>query len=437
MSLSDEDLTLIADLTQEVFDASDGAFASKTSSDNIWLIVAGTLVFFMHCGFSMLEAGSNIGTVSIGGVFYWLFGWGFAYGDGCTSSSNSFIGGGGFAYDPDTDCLVDGVPVAALFFFQYTFAATAATIVSGAVAERITLGAYFVYAILMTGFIFPVVTHWAWSSAGFMSAFAEDGDLVDGSIGLIDFAGSGVVHATGGFAALVGAITIGPREGRFSGKPLKPSSYTLQTLGTFILWFGWYGFNPGSTLVIDGTNMSKAAITTTLAPSAAGVVGIIVSKLVKGHYDLSMVLNCILAGLVSITAGCTAVEDAVALPIGAIGALVYIGSAQLLENLKIDDPIGAAPVHGFAGVWGVLAVGIFASEDALIDSYSISEGDLDRGAQFGMQFVGILLIVLWTSFLTAILFTVMKILGFLRVSPDIEKDGLDASEHGGAQKLHF
>jgi len=262
--------------------------------------------------------------------------------------------------------------------------------------------------------------------------------LVPGSIGLIDFAGSGVVHATGGFIALVAAALIGPRNGKYvDGIPvtLPPSSYTLQTLGTFILWFGWYGFNCGSTLVFDGTNMAKAAVTTTLAPSAAGVVATIYTRVVRGTYDLSTVLNSVLAGLVSITAGCVAVADGSAIAIGAIGALVYIGSAKLIEKYGVDDPIGASPVHGFSGVWGVLAVGIFFNEDAVNDSYGILPDS--QGVQFGMQFVGILLISLWAIVWGGVIFGGLRAFNVLRISDSLEEGGLDESEHGGAQQVHF
>lgn len=274
------------------------SFLPKASSDANWLIITGTLVFFMHAGFSMLEAGSvrrpnvinimfkNIGTVVLGALAYWAVGFGFAYGGDFDSNSdgeNGFIGlkNLGFTFNENDDAFE------AFFFFQFTFAVTAATIVSGAVAERINLEAYFVIAVFITAIVFPIATHWVWSTNGFMSAYNPNlgGALIDGSIGLIDFAGSGVVHTTGGTIALVGAYLIGPRAGRFVDEEVTQfgvASFTLQTLGTFILWFGWYGFNPGSTLVFDGVNSAKAAVTTTLAPSAAGLVGIIYTKLVWG-----------------------------------------------------------------------------------------------------------------------------------------------------------
>jgi len=418
------------------------------NADNVYMLLAGYLVFFMHAGFAMLEAGSvqkknvvnimfkNISTLTIGGVLYWAFGFAFAYGS-CTDEY-SFIGSEGFFSE-----LPACGKSEALWFFQFAFAATAATIVSGAVAGRITLGAYFVVAAVMTGFIYPVVSHWIWGSFGFLSAFNKGADpLVEGSIGMIDFAGSGVVHMTGGVAALVGAIVVGPRAGRFDGPGLPPSSMTLQTLGTFILWFGWYGFNCGSTLALEGVNAAKVAVTTTLSPSAAAVTAMIYSRVVYKRYDLPVTLNSSLAGLVGITAGCVVVADAAAIGIGVVSALVYIGSAKLLEKLKIDDPIGASPVHGFAGIWGCLAAGIAYQETAVFDGYSARIPE-SRGGQFGQQVVGVIIIILWVGATSGLLF--VSLMGFkpsnrtkfLRVSPEVEAEGLDSSEHGGDFKTHF
>jgi len=423
---------------------------SSANGDDTWMLIAGFLVFFMHAGFSMLEAGSvqkknvvnimfkNISTITLGGLFYWGFGFAFAY--GTCEGGNEFIGNTGFFSE-----LPACGNTEALWFFQFAFAATAATIVSGAVAGRITLGAYFIVASCMTGFIYPVVSHWIWSSVGFLSAFngkdAEE-QFVSGSIGMIDFAGSGVVHLTGGVAALVGAIALGPRLGRFEEGGLPVSSYTLQTLGTFILWFGWFGFNCGSTLVLEGVNTAKVATTTTLCPSAACVTAIIYSRVVKKRYDLSLALNSVLAGLVGITAGCVVVYDGWSIFIGMVSALIYIGSSNLLVKFKIDDPIGAAPVHGFAGIWGVLAAALFCDPGNLSDGYSF-EGEYDRGAQFGQQIVGIVFIILWVGSLSTILF--VALMGgkpanrtkFLRVTEEAEAAGLDASEHGGDFKTHF
>mmetsp|Transcript_6837 Transcript_6837/g.8306 ORF Transcript_6837/g.8306 Transcript_6837/m.8306 type:complete len:446 (+) Transcript_6837:202-1539(+) len=440
-----------ADVVASNLSAAVGVFLDQGNGDDTWMLITGFLVFFMHAGFSMLEAGSvqkknvvnimfkNIATITIGGLMYWAFGFAFAY--GTCGNDSEFIGSDGFFGE---------VPACenteAFWFFQFAFAATAATIVSGAVAGRITLGAYFIVAAAITGFVYPVVTNWIWSSTGFLSAFngkAPEDQFVSGSIGMIDFAGSGVVHLTGGVAALIGAIFLGPRQGRFEGKGLAASSYTLQTLGTFILWFGWFGFNCGSTLVLEGVNTAKVATTTVLSPSAACVTAMIYSRVVKKRYDLSLCLNAVLGGLVGITAGCVVVVDAMAIIIGMISALIYIGSANLLEKLKIDDPIGASPVHLFCGIWGVIAVGIFIDADTLGDSYSADPETFDQGAQFGQQIVGIVFIILWVGAWSTLLFA--SLMGFkksnrtkfLRVTPEIEEAGMDASEHGGDFETHF
>lgn len=432
----------MTNLTAEEAAELEGLFTGaldQGNGTNTFILISGYLVFFMHAGFSMLEAGSvqkknvvnimfkNIATITLGGFFYFAFGSAFAYGEPvCGEAKNSFIGVEGFfSTTGGNDCLDEPG-----WFFQFAFAATAATIVSGAVAGRIALGAYFVVAVLMTGFIYPVVSHWVWGY-GFLSE-----SLVDGAGGFIDFAGSGVVHLTGGVAALVGAVACGPRAGRFDGKPLEPSSYTLQTLGTFILWFGWYGFNCGSTLALDGLTASKVAVTTTLSPSAAAVTAIIYSRVVLGRYDLTTTLNSVLAGLVGITAGCAVVTNWGALVIGVVATLVYAGSAKLLEILKIDDPIGASPVHGFAGIWGCIAAALFADEDWV-------GSDFPRGEQIVQQLIAVICIIAWVGGASALLF--FALMGgkpsnrtkFLRVSEEVEAAGIDSSEHGGDFKTHF
>lgn len=433
-------------LFQRVGD-NEGTLIPQVSSDAIWLVLSGALVFFMHAGFSMLEAGSvrrpnvvnimfkNVGTIVLGAMAYWSLGFGFAYGE-----ENSFIGASGFFFDfNDRDDANE-----AFFFFQFTFAVTAATIISGAVAERVTLEAYFLVVLFTTSFVFPLVSHWVWSDVGFMSAFNLDdnntvaGDLLAGSIGLIDFAGSGVVHITGGIMALVGAYIIGPRGGRFVASDdvsFGVASYSLQALGTFILWFGWFGFNAGSSLAFEGTNTAKAALLTVLSPSAAGIVGTIVPRFLYGHYDLSTLLNCVLAGLVSITAGCASVFDFSAIIIGIIGAFIYLGGAHLLVYLKIDDPLVASVVHGFCGAWGLLAVGIFADNDAILDAYGVVPES--QAAQFGMQVVGALIIVIWSFSWGGFLFGALKLTGILRVTDKVEEIGLDDSEMGGSLVVFF
>jgi Amt family ammonium transporter len=426
------------------FSDATGDYVSKTSGDNIWLLIATFMVFFMHAGFTMLEAGSvraknstnimfkNIGTIALGSLCYWFVGYGLAY--GADENANSFIGSGNFMNDGlgDTD--------KAFMVFQLVFAATAATIVSGTVAGRVALPAYFLIAIYITAFVYPVVSHWIWQTGGWISAFTDPAETQLGSpedpvCGMIDFAGSAVVHMTGGVAGFWGALIIGPRLGRFAddGTPntMLPHSYALVTLGTFILWFGWYGFNCGSTLLFDGNLAAKVAVTTTLAPSAAAITGMALSYYLEKKWDLGTVLNCVLAGLVSITAPCPVVEDYAALIIGALGAVFYIGADKLMLKLKIDDPVNAVAVHGVCGLWGVLSVGIFATKE-IIAAAAYNEACIGNSSatQFGVQLVGALSVIAWVSVTTAPVFFLLKIAGVLRVPESVEEAGIDMSEHG-------
>mmetsp|Transcript_40532 Transcript_40532/g.82843 ORF Transcript_40532/g.82843 Transcript_40532/m.82843 type:complete len:460 (+) Transcript_40532:82-1461(+) len=438
--------TAQTELIQEMVAAEGSAnFVPKDQADQIWILIAGFLVFFMHAGFSMLEAGSvraknavnimfkNVMTLCIGAVSYFLIGWGLAYGP----NGGGFIASGDFALSETDNTGNHG------WFFQFAFCATAATIVSGALAGRVVLGGYFIVACVMTIWIYPVVSHWVWGN-GFLSAFVDPSDRpgflgsTDAS-GFVDYAGSGVVHMTGGVAALVGAKILGPRLGRFQklesgayGEPLPMPghSMTLSTLGVFILWVGWYGFNCGSTLAFDGPIASKVAVTTTLSPATAALTGMLFGKFVKGHWDLVNTLNCVLAGLVSITAPCSVVADGYAILIGFFGAFVYMGGSALVLKLHIDDPLDAGAVHGITGIWGCLAVGLFADDVSLQDAGFA--GMTSKGTQFGIQVVGVLCIFSWVVANSLVLFLTLKVLGLLRVSADVEEAGLDASEHGGA-----
>ncbi|GBG34719.1 Ammonium transporter 1 member 1 [Hondaea fermentalgiana] len=417
------------------------------SADNIWMLIAGFLVFWMHAGFCMLEAGSvqhknsvnicfkNLGTVTISAIMYYLIGWGFAYGptggpgdDGAnTSASYGFIGTGAFTLEGL------GASDMALFFFQFAFCATAATIVSGAVAGRINLIAYFIIAVYLTGFVYPVVSHWIWATGGFISGFTDPAHKLFGSCGMVDFAGSGVVHMTGGVSALIFAKVLGPRKGRFDadGSPLEipPHNIALQTLGVFILWFGWYGFNCGSTLAWSGDLAGHVAVTTTLAPSAAVITCMIVQRFLTGTFDIGSALNGALAGLVSITAPCAVAPVWGAIIIGILGGLIYIGASKLVVKIfKVDDPVDAIAVHGICGAWGVVAAALFGAEASIESSYSCP--DFDRGMQLGVQLVGIFTIVAWCTLTCLPLALLLKVTGLLRVSESDEEMGLDASEHG-------
>jgi len=356
--------------------------------DNGWIVICGALVFFMQIGFGMLEAGAiarknvqnilfkNFLDASGAAICFWLLGFGFAYGD----TVGGFIGDGNYAIrdiynGAGGEGGGDGWQG---WFFQWAFTGAAATIVAGSVAERCKIEAYFVYSIFVSTFIYPVVVHWVWGS-GYLSAWGampdENGDARpilqynSNSNGVIDFAGSGVVHMVGGVSGLMGAIALGPRKGRFdpitgSVNAMPAHNQALCALGTGILWFGWYGFNCGSTLAIGGYGnlAAKVAVNTTISAAAAVITGTLLSKFTEGHWDLSLAMNSILAGLVGITAPCSVVNPWHALLIGISSAIVYVIFHYILLKAKIDDPLDAAAVHGATGGWGLLCVGIFCTD---------------------------------------------------------------------------
>jgi len=438
----------------------------KSELDTFYLMWAGALVFLMQAGFATLSAGSirsknvknillkNLLDACIGAFAFYLLGFGFAYDS--DSNTNGFIGAGksnfalsGSDYDHATNNGTGWIT----FFFQFTFAAAAATIVSGAVAERCQLAAYLIYSFCITGFIYPVVVHWVWDSAGFLSAFNKDSDKVI-LTGVIDFAGSGVVHMTGGFAALVGAKILGPRLGRFeTPEEFEGHSTPLQIIGTFLLWFGWYGFNPGSTLMISGygTTLARAAVTTTLSAALGGLTGLIIKRQLpsflggSGVYDVGHTCNSLLGALVGITAGCATVHPWAAVLIGIIAAFVYHAASCMMRKLKIDDPLDAFAVHGACGVWGVLASGLFTAKEYSYAPHEESKNYLDndgfdcglfmtgtRGELFGAHIVALIIEIAWVTVLSTIMFSGLKLAGIFRVSAADEDMGLDNSKHGGS-----
>ena len=337
------------------------------------------------------------------------------------------------------------------WWFQYVFAAAAATIVSGAVAERAQLIAYLVYTCVITMFVYPVVVHWVWSSGGWLSAFNSAGEGETNVAlrgGMIDFAGSGVVHMTGGVAGLMGAIMVGPRTGRFGpdGKavPMPGHNAALVVLGTFILWVGWYGFNPGSQLAIaDAVSAevtARVAVITTLAAAAGGVAAMILHYSLYKVWDLIAVCNGVLAGLVSITAGCPVIEPYAAVIAGAGGAVILWATGKLLLKLKIDDPLEAFAVHGACGAWAVIFVGLFATEGYVGQAYGAPWGTKveygifygGSGALLGNQILEVFIIFVWVGVIMGGFFYSMKVAGLLRSSPEEEALGLDESKHGGS-----
>ena len=403
--------------------------------DTIWYVIAGVLVFFMQAGFGLLEAGfvrvkntsnilmKNVLDASLGGVVWWAVGFGFAFG----TSQGGFIGGHSFFPALGGLTETDGVSEAAVFFFQWAFAATAATIVSGALAERTKFSAYLFYTVFITGLIYPVVINWGWGG-GWL-----------GEMGFMDYAGSTLVHSVGAWAGLAGAFLLGPRIGKYAsdGTPtaIPGHNMSMAALGMFILWFGWYGFNPGSTLGLTGglaTEAAWIAINTTLSAGAGAVVAMGVAKLRYGKADLGLTLNGALAGLVSITAGCGFVEPWAAIIIGSIGGVLVVFSVAFFDRIRIDDPVGAISVHGTCGVWGTLAVGLFATAGAA-DAWGAPSHGLFMGGNIealGVQIVGVLAVLGWTLATAGILFFVIKNTIGLRVSEAEELAGLDVQEHG-------
>lgn len=407
--------------------------------DTLWLLVAAFLVFFMQAGFAMLTAGltrsknaanilmKNLMDFVMCSIAFWAIGWGIAYG----SSAGGFIGTDQFFLAEITE---DGsVPLLASWLFQVVFAGTAATIVAGAMAERTKFSAYLIYSFLISLFIYPVVVHWVWSGAGWLNTYSGS---TDGNWGFTDFAGSTVVHSVGGWAALMGAIILGPRLGRFGadGKPrtIPGHSMSLAILGMFILWLGWFGFNPGSQLAIasqiDANAVALIAVTTNLA-AAAGAIGALATAWIKyGKPDVGQAINGVLGGLVAITAGCAYVNPLSAIIIGLIAGPLVVFGAELLEKLKIDDPVGAVPVHLINGAWGTLAVGLFASVAGNTGTTGLFFGG---GATLLIsQLVGVLAIGLWTAVLAGAMFFILKMTVGLRVSKEEEEAGLDIGEHG-------
>ncbi len=405
-----------------------GAFADELSNDEIqaafdtiWLVVCAALVFFMQAGFAMVETGltraKNAGNIimknlmdfSVGALMYWAIGWALMYG----TSVGSFIGGDSFFVSGDPALMRD-------WFFQVVFAATAATIVSGAMAERTKFTSYLIYSVFISGLIYPISGHWIWQGDGWLTV-----------LGFHDFAGSTVVHSVGGWAALAGAIILGPRigkyvkkDGKVTTKAIMGHNLPLAALGVFILWFGWYGFNAGSTLSGTDVSMAHVAVTTTLAASAGALLAMITVWILSGKPDVSMSLNGALAGLVGITAPTAVVSPGAAIIIGAIAGILVVLSVEFIDKvLHIDDPVGAVSVHGVCGVWGTLAVGIFGDLDAI-------GAGLTRGGQIGVQALGAAAVFVWAFGLAFILFLVVKKTFGLRVTEKEELTGLDIDEHG-------
>ena len=388
----------------------------------IWIILCAALVFFMQAGFSALESGlvraknsinvslKNFSDLIFSMVTFFAVGFAFMFG----SSSNGIIGLEGFFLDGKSEPYDY-----AYFIFQAVFAGTAATIVSGAVAERMRFESYLISTVVISALIYPLYGHWAWNSEGWLF-----------KLNFVDFAGSAVVHSIGGWVGLAGALVLGPRLGKFnadgSANDIPGSSIPSAVLGTFILWFGWFGFNGGSTLIGDGS-IAKIVVNTSIAGSVASITAFAVSKTLTGKFRAEHILNGALAGLVAVTAGCAVLEPMGAFLVGfGAGFVVYFAEVLLLK-LKIDDPVGAVPVHGFCGTYGTLALALCAPESALPLK--------DHWAQLGVQAIGALTAFSWAFLFGLILFMTMKWMRILRVPPEYEARGLNEAEHGAKQTM--
>ena len=402
----------------------DSVLNLQNNLDIVWIITAAAMVMFMQAGFTALEAGltrsknsinvamKNLTDFIVSVLIFWLVGYGIMFGD----SASGWWGTSLFRLDGVTDA-----KELAIFVFQVTFAGTAVTIVSGAVAERIRFSAYIIIAVIVIAVVYPVSGHWIWSSDGWLA-----------QKGFVDFAGSTVVHSLGGWVGLAGALVLGARAGRFDsdGKPNKihGQNLVMAVLGVLILWFGWFGFNGGSTLT--GDKSIALVIVNTLLCSAAGGISCFFSSMLfhSGIISIEKMLNGVVGGLVAITAGCAVVEPAGAIFIGLIaGVLVFTFEEILLHVWKVDDPVNVIAAHGFAGAWGTLALAFAAP----VENLPLK----NAWAQFMVQFQGVFCVFLWGFIAGLILFSAMKSFGFLRVSKEAEESGLNAHEHGASTGL--
>ncbi len=396
----------------------------QTNLDIVWTCVAAFLVFFMQAGFAMVEAGftraknavniimKNLMDFSVGSLAFFLVGFGLMFG-----VTNGFLGTSGFVLWGED--WAGGAWSFTFLIFQTVFAATAATIVSGAMAERTKFVGYLIYSVIISAFIYPVFGSWAWGSLGSGSGWLEN-------LGFVDFAGSTVVHSIGGWLALAGALVVGPRLGKY-GKDGKPKAIlghnlTLAALGVFILWFGWFGFNAGSTTAASG-DIGRIAVTTNLAAAAGALFAMVTSWIFGKKPDGSMTLNGALAGLVAITAGCASVSGLGAIAVGAVAGVLVHGSVRFFDAIaKVDDPVGAISVHGVCGAWGTAAVGLFALDGGLFYGGGLH--------QLGVQLLGVVTAFGWAFGLGLVVFLAIRHTIGLRVSRDEELRGLDVGEHG-------
>jgi Amt family ammonium transporter len=395
------------------------------SIDTVWVLVTAALVFFMQAGFALVEAGftrakntvnilyKNLMDFAVGSIIFWVLGFGLMFGtdiSGIIGTPDLFFKNG----------WTGSIPAEAFLIFQTVFAATAATIVSGAMAERTEFKSYLLYSLVISAVIYPVSGHWIWGG-GWLSQLSTP---------FVDFAGSTVVHMVGGVIALTGALALGPRLGKYNGKKVNAipgHNMVLGTLGVFILWIGWFGFNPGSQLAASGsanaTAISHIFITTNMAGAAGALAGLLISWIKWGKPSLSFALNGALAGLVGVTAGCAAVTPTGAILIGLIAGTVLVFAVTFIDNvLKIDDPVGAVSVHGICGALGTILVGFFSESGGLLYGHGT--------ALLVTQLIGVISVAAWAGATGFILFKILKATVGLRVPKRIEEEGLDIYEHG-------
>lgn len=415
-------------------------------ADTLWVLFAAFLVFFMNLGFAMVEAGlqqaknavnisaKNFVVFAISSIAFWFLGWGLMFGDG-----NGFMGWKGMfmlsgadnspatgeSYQGVYSALNwTGVPLFAKFFFQLVFCATAATIVSGAVGGRIKFLAFIIFSFILTSIVYPIAGHWVWGGGWLAQR------------GFWDFAGSTVVHSIGGWAALTGALVLGPRIGKYnpdgSVNSIPGHSLPLATLGVFVLWFGWFGFNPGSTMAANASDIGRIAVTTNLAAAAGTLTATITSWLALEKPDLSMILNGALAGLVAITAPCAWVTPGASIIIGGIAGILVVVFVLAFDRWGIDDPVGALSVHLVNGVWGTLAVGLFAAAPYAGGSGQPPVGLFYGGGigSFANQLVGVVAVGSFVFIVSWVVWVIINATMGIRVSRDEELIGLDISEHG-------
>ena len=410
--------------------------AVQTNLNVVWTLIAGILVFTMQAGFALVETGftraknaanimmKNLMDFAAGSLAFYILGAALMFG---ASKAAGWLGWGGLGMPSLSTG--EGVWDWTFLFFQTMFAATAATIVSGAVAERIEFKSYLIYSVIVSAIVYPISGHWMWGS---LAGEASQGWIE--ALGFHDFAGSTVVHSVGGWIALAGAIALGPRIGKYrpDGRPnpIPGHSLVLGTLGVFLLWIGWFGFNPGSYTQGIGS-IGRVAMTTNLAACAGTISALVTAWVIMGKPDLTMALNGSLAGLVAITAPCDLVTANASIVIGLVAGVLVVFSVFALDKIHIDDPVGAVSVHCVNGVWGTLAVGLFAAPAAA--GYGNEMAGLFYGGGFkflGVQLVGAGMTAVWALGTGLAIFLALKKLGILRVSAKTELKGLDITEHG-------